>query len=308
MREPIEAVLRVRGSDDLYVQRAGGLDEEVPKLGLDRPVDAVLNLVDEEEASFRDDEMKAKRKQPRHALSERAEGNRPRRPAQQDLRDGGAAALGDRDAIDRGLYEAKRRNNSLLVGGQDDFRPEPGERRREEAIGRHEPDRGPQAEAEAIGHGREAGAEQPLSGEREDGDPATFSGLFERDLEATGDEGRRGRIDRYSLDCARHAELAIPGGVDTKRRALLQTVTPEPVAEIDLHRVSASSPKFPALERRPVEDERALRGRDGLESLKQRRFARIVRSDDQAHPRQPVDPQLLEAAEVFDLERGDRGH
>jgi hypothetical protein len=34
MREPIEAVLRVRGSDDLYVQRAGGLDEEVPSLGL----------------------------------------------------------------------------------------------------------------------------------------------------------------------------------------------------------------------------------------------------------------------------------
>jgi len=62
------------------------------------------------------------------------------------------------------------------------------------------------------------------------------------------------------------------------------------------------------LERRPVEDERALRGRDGLESLKQRRFARIVRADDQAHPRQPVDPQLLEAEEVFDLERGDRGH
>jgi hypothetical protein len=171
---------------------------------------------------------------------------------QQDLCDRGAAALGDRDAIDRGLDETKRRDDALLVGRQDDLRPEPGERGREETIRRHEPHGRPQTEAE-VGHGSEADAKHPLRRAREDGEPAAFSGLFERDLEATWDEGRRRGVEGHSLDRPRHAQLALPGSADTKRRALLQTVTPEPLADIDLHVVvSASPPKLPALERRPI--------------------------------------------------------
>src|SRR5262245_50073796 len=75
IREPVEPVFRVSSREDLDPTRKRGLDHEVPDRGHHRPMKAVLDLVDQQETTMREREMKRECEDPRHALAKRTERN-----------------------------------------------------------------------------------------------------------------------------------------------------------------------------------------------------------------------------------------
>jgi hypothetical protein len=81
----------------------------------------------------------------------------------------------------------------------------------------------------------------------------------------------------------------------------------EPVPEIQVHAGLLSFPpaELSPLDRCPVEQERAFTRDHRLDRLEEYGLPRVVRADDEVHSREPLDPQLLEAAEVLDLDRCD---